>query len=108
MNSGLRRFTRSRMRKSGSGGSRVEKDIPPFVKAAGSPARVYGINSLGLERRGFSAEKRAMIKRMFNLLYRSKLNVSQVLEHLKNGDFQDPERKILVDFLEAAERGITK
>jgi UDP-N-acetylglucosamine acyltransferase len=90
------------------GASRVERDIPPFVKAAGSPARVYGINSLGLERRGFSREKRAMIKKMFNLLYRSELNVSQVLERLKNGDFEDPERKILVDFLEAAERGITK
>jgi UDP-N-acetylglucosamine acyltransferase len=90
------------------GASRVEKDVPPFVKAAGSPARVYGINSVGLERRGFSAEKRASIKRMFNLLYRSKLNVSQVLDALKNGDFEDPERKTLVDFLETAERGVTK
>ena len=90
------------------GASRIEKDIPPFVKAAGSPARVYGINSVGLERRGFSAEKRAMIKRMYNLLYRSGLNVSQVVDALKNGDFEDPERKTLVDFLEAAERGITK
>jgi UDP-N-acetylglucosamine acyltransferase len=90
------------------GGSRIERDIPPFVKAAGSPTRVYGINSLGLERRGFSAEKRAMIKRMFNLLYRSRLNVSQVVEELRNGEFEDPERKTLVDFLQAAERGITK
>jgi UDP-N-acetylglucosamine acyltransferase len=90
------------------GGSRIEKDIPPFVKAAGSPARVYGLNSLGLERRGFSPERRAMIKKMFNLLYRSDLNVSQVLEQLKNGDFEDPDRQVLVDFLEAAERGINK
>jgi len=90
------------------GASRIEKDIPPFVKAAGSPARVYGLNSVGLERRGFSPERRAMIKKMFNLLYRSDLNVSQVLERLKNGDFEDPDRQVLVDFLEASERGINK
>lgn len=90
------------------GGSRIERDIPPFIKAAGNPTRVYGINAVGLERRGFSAERRAMIKSMFNILYRNDLNVSQVLEQLKNGSFEDPERKILVDFLHASERGITK
>lgn len=90
------------------GASRVERDIPPFIKAAGNPTRVYGINNVGLERRGFSAERRAMIKGMFNILYRNDLNVTQVLEQLKNGHFEDPERQILVDFLESCERGITK
>jgi UDP-N-acetylglucosamine acyltransferase len=90
------------------GASRIERDIPPFIKAAGNPARVYGINTLGLERRGFSQERRAMIKGMFNILYRNDLNVSQVLEQLKNGSFQDPERTVMVDFLEACERGVTK
>jgi UDP-N-acetylglucosamine acyltransferase len=90
------------------GGSRIERDIPPFIKAAGSPTRVYGINSIGLERRGFSLERRALIKKMFNVLYRQELNVSQVLERLKNGEFQDPDRQLLVDFLESSERGITK
>jgi UDP-N-acetylglucosamine acyltransferase len=91
------------------GGSRVERDIPPFVKAAGSPTRVYGVNSVGLERRGFAPARRAMIKKMVNLLYRSGLNVSQVIEQLKNsGEFEDPERSMLVEFLEAAVRGITR
>lgn len=90
------------------GGSRVERDIPPFIKAAGSPTRAYGINSVGLERRGFTLERRAMIKDIFNLLYRSNLNVTQVLERLRNGSFVDPERQIFVDFLEASQRGITK
>ena len=91
------------------GGSRVERDIPPFVKVAGSPTRAYGLNSVGLERHGFPPSKRAMIKSMVNLLYRSGLNVSQVVEHLKNGsEFEDPERRILVEFLEKAVRGITK
>jgi acyl-[acyl carrier protein]--UDP-N-acetylglucosamine O-acyltransferase len=49
-----------------------------------------------------------MIKAMFNILYRNDLNVSQVLDHLRNGPFEDPERQMLVDFLESSQRGITK
>jgi UDP-N-acetylglucosamine acyltransferase len=90
------------------GGSRVERDVPPYIKAAGSPLRVYGINTVGLERRGFEPEQRTMIKGMFNVLYRNDMNVTQVLQHLKNGHFSDPERKVMVDFLESSERGITK
>jgi UDP-N-acetylglucosamine acyltransferase len=90
------------------GGSRVEQDVPPFLKVAGSPARVYGVNSIGLERRGFSAERRAGVKRLFKLLYRSDLNVSQVLEHLGNGYAGDPDADVLAEFLRRSERGITK
>ena len=49
-----------------------------------------------------------MIKGMFNVLYRNDMNVTQVLQQLKNGHFEDPERQIFVDFLESSERGITK
>jgi acyl-[acyl carrier protein]--UDP-N-acetylglucosamine O-acyltransferase len=49
-----------------------------------------------------------MIKQMFNMLYRTDLNVSQVTEKLKNGDFVDPERSVMVEFLESCERGINK
>jgi UDP-N-acetylglucosamine acyltransferase len=90
------------------GGSRVEQDVPPFLKVAGSPVRVYGINSIGLERRGFSAERRAGVKKLFKLLYRSDLNVSQVLEHLGNGYSGDPDADVLAEFLRRSERGITK
>jgi UDP-N-acetylglucosamine acyltransferase len=90
------------------GGSRIEMDVPPFVKVAGNPPRVYGVNSVGLERRGFDPERRRMIQQMIRLLYRSHLNVSQALEQLRNGHFQDPDRKILVEFLESSRRGITK
>ncbi len=90
------------------GGSRIERDIPPFIKVAGNPPRVFGINGVGLERRGFSPDKCSMIKRMFKVVYRSNLNVSQSLQRLKDGEFEDPERRIFVEFLEASERGITK
>jgi UDP-N-acetylglucosamine acyltransferase len=90
------------------GGSRVERDVPPFIKAAGSPARVYGINSIGLERRGFSAERRARVKDLFKLLYRSELNVSQFLERLGNGYAGDEDAATLLEFLRRSVRGITK
>jgi len=90
------------------GGSRVERDVPPFIKAAGNPLQVYGINAVGLERRGFDADRRAHIKKLYRLLYRSNLNVSQVLERISAGEFSDDESQILVEFLEASERGITK
>ena len=106
---GVHQFVSVGMHAFVGGGSRVERDIPPFVKAAGNPIRVYGANSVGLRRRGYASPKRAMVKRMVHLLYRADLNVSQVVEHLKNGnEFEDPERTILVEFLETTVRGITK
>ena len=104
----MHQFTRIGKYAFAGGGSRIERDIPPFIKAAGSPLRVYGVNTIGLERKGFSVEKRASIKGMFNLLYRNDLNVTQVVERLRNGDFEDPERKVFLEFLEASERGIAK
>ncbi|NIM19466.1 MAG: acyl-ACP--UDP-N-acetylglucosamine O-acyltransferase [Candidatus Latescibacteria bacterium] len=90
------------------GGSRIERDIPPFIKVAGNPARVYGINGVGLERRGYEPERCSMIKRMFKVLYRSNLNVAQSVQRLKDGEFSDPERRIFVEFIEGSIRGITK
>jgi len=90
------------------GGSRVERDIPPFIKVAGNPLQVYGLNSIGLERRGFSAESRAHVKQIYKLLYRSSLNVAQVLETLDGDDWESAEAAEMAQFLRHSERGITK
>jgi len=90
------------------GASRVEQDVPPFIKIAGNPPVVYGINSVGLARRGFSEERRSVIKKMFKLLYRSGLNVSQVIEALENGEYEGPDVAEMVEFLRTTERGIQK
>jgi UDP-N-acetylglucosamine acyltransferase len=90
------------------GGSRIERDIPPYMKVAGSPPQVYGLNSIGLERRGFSAESRAHIKRIYKLLYRSDMNVSQVLETLDGDDWDSAEAAEMAEFLRHCERGVTK
>ncbi|MDH4038769.1 MAG: acyl-ACP--UDP-N-acetylglucosamine O-acyltransferase [Candidatus Krumholzibacteria bacterium] len=90
------------------GGSRVERDVPPFVKLAGNPIQLYGLNSIGLERRGFDAERRAHVKRIYKLLYRSDLNVAQVLEILDGDDWDSADAAEMAEFLRHSERGITK
>ena len=89
------------------GGSRVPKDVAPFVKCAGNPLELAGINSVGLERRGFDEERRTRLKRAYRVLFRSGLNVSQALERLRS-DFAagDPDIELLIDFVEHSERGI--
>ncbi|HMA76045.1 MAG TPA: acyl-ACP--UDP-N-acetylglucosamine O-acyltransferase [Candidatus Krumholzibacteriaceae bacterium] len=90
------------------GGSRISKDIPPFVKAAGIPPKVNGINSIGLQRRGFTSKQREVIKRAYYILYRNGLNVSQAIDKIKNELAQTTETKMIVDFIASSRRGITK
>lgn len=65
------------------GYSKVMKDISPYLKVAGQPTEVYGINTVGLERSGFSPERIKDIEKAYRILFRSRLNVSQALKKLK-------------------------
>lgn len=88
------------------GCSRVAKDIPPFLKAVGNPVKLYGLNTVGLQRSGFSDEVMLELKRAYRLFFRSDLNVSQALERA-NGELQQfDEVKELIDFVEASGRGV--
>jgi UDP-N-acetylglucosamine acyltransferase len=62
------------------GCSRVAKDVPPYVKAVGNPIKLYGLNSVGLERNGFPEEVRRELKRAYRLFFKSELNLSQARE----------------------------
>jgi UDP-N-acetylglucosamine acyltransferase len=62
------------------GCSRVAKDVPPFLKAVGNPIKLYGLNSIGLQRAGFPEDVVRELKRAYRLFFRSELNVSQALE----------------------------
>jgi UDP-N-acetylglucosamine acyltransferase len=90
------------------GGSRVPKDVAPFVKAAGNPLALAGINSVGLERHGFDAARRAALKRAYRILFRSGLNVTQALARLAaEFDAADEDVQTLIRFVETSDRGIT-
>ncbi len=90
------------------GASAVQKDIPPYSKSFGVPARVYGTNSVGLVRRGFPEKTRALLHRAFRLLFYSNLNTSQAMERIKTELEQIPEIVRLVNFVEGSQRGIAK
>ena len=90
------------------GGTRVNKDIPPFIIAARDPVSYCGINSVGLGRRGFTKEQVTSIQETYRLLYMSGLNVSQALEQIVATLPQTPERDLIVDFIKASPRGVVR
>jgi UDP-N-acetylglucosamine acyltransferase len=90
------------------GGSRVAQDVPPFVRCAGNPLHVAGLNSVGLTRRGFPPAVLAELKRAYRIIYRSDLNVTQAVDKIRTELEPYPEVSIFVRFIESSERGITK
>ncbi len=86
----------------------ISKDVPPFTRGGGYPYTVVGINSVGLQRRGFSNKAILAIKEVFKIFYRSDLNVSQALEKAHSLQNLTAEQKILIDFVKNSERGIVK
>jgi UDP-N-acetylglucosamine acyltransferase len=88
------------------GGSRVNQDIPPYVKAVGNPMELYGLNSIGLQRAGFSGETVAALKRAYRLFFNSDLNLSQALERARSDLPAFPEVERFLAFVESSERGV--
>jgi UDP-N-acetylglucosamine acyltransferase len=88
------------------GGSRVNQDIPPYVKAVGNPMELYGLNSIGLQRAGFSGETVAALKRAYRLFFNSDLNLSQALERARSDLPGFPEVERFLAFVESSERGV--
>lgn len=88
------------------GGSRVPKDVPPFMMAVGNPIMLNGLNTVGLQRQGFSEEVRMELKRAYKIFFRSQYNISQALELARSQLKQLPEIKALTDFIAHSERGV--
>lgn len=84
--------------------SKNVKDIPPYVKADGSPARVYGLNVIGLKRNGVPPERREQLKKAYNLVYRSKLNLSQAISEIEKSLPNTTEIARFVTFLKNGSR----
>lgn len=88
------------------GCSRVAKDVPPFLKAVGNPVKLYGLNSVGLQRSGFDEPVIRELKRAYRLFFRSGLNVTQAMERAATELAPSPEVTHFLRFLEASDRGI--
>ena len=90
------------------GASRLPQDVPPFVRVAGNPVEVCGINSIGLKRRNFSDEELLNIKKAYRLLYRSGLNVRQAVERIASDCKLTKSIEDLLAFIRRSERGIVR
>lgn len=87
------------------GGSRIPKDMPPYLLGAGNPMRISGVNLVGLDRRGFSEASKSALKEAYRLLYRSGLNRIQATERIRAEVPSCPELDHLLQFLETSHRG---
>lgn len=90
------------------GGFRVPKDIVPYALAGGYPIRVYGLNTVGLQRHNFPSEVRQTLKVAYRYLFRSNLNTSQALAKIRKELTTLQEINHLVEFIETSQRGIIK
>jgi UDP-N-acetylglucosamine acyltransferase len=90
------------------GYSVVVMDALPFAKTVGLKPACFGLNTIGLKRKGFDAEAIARLERAFRLLVRSKLNTAQALARIRSEIEPDPDLDYLVAFVESAERGVHK
>lgn len=107
--SAVHQFTRVGAHAYIGGGTIITKDVLPFAKVvAPREARTYGLNAIGLERRGFSKERIARIHHAFRILFNSKMNTSQALEKLKSEGDQGEDVAMLVRFIEESQRGVVK
>ncbi len=88
------------------GCSRVAKDVPPYVKAVGNPVKLYGLNTVGLQRNGFSEETIRELKRAYRLFFKSELNVSQARARAETELKQIPEVEEFLRFFERSDRGV--
>src|SRR5581483_3224695 len=91
------------------GGTTITRDVLPFSKTvAARDTHAYGLNAVGLERRGYSKERIGKIHHAFKVLLASKLNTTQALEKLKAEPDRGPDVDMLIRFIEESERGVIK
>jgi UDP-N-acetylglucosamine acyltransferase len=84
----------------------VIKDVPPFVKVSGYYAKPYGLNSVGLQRRGFTEEVLSELRRAYKIIYRNGLTIARAIEELQQ--FKSSEIQELMQFIEGSKAGIVR
>jgi UDP-N-acetylglucosamine acyltransferase len=86
----------------------VTRDVPPYVMAVGQPAEPHSVNTIGLQRRGFSSEQILNIRRAYRILYRSGLKLKAALEELDKEAVSQPEIRPFIDFIRLSSRSIVR
>ncbi|MBC7359137.1 MAG: acyl-ACP--UDP-N-acetylglucosamine O-acyltransferase [Desulfacinum sp.] len=86
----------------------IKKDIPPYMLATGYPAKLYGPNTVGLKRKGFSSEAIQGLKKAYKVLFRSGLTVAEATRQIQEELGHIAEVKCLLDFVAGSQRGLTR
>lgn len=89
-------------------GSNVRKNVPPYIKAARSPLTFAGVNSVGLRRRGFSAEAVIQIEDIYRTIYTRGLNVTNAVKVIEQEAPKSNEKEIILKFIEDSTKGIIR
>ena len=90
------------------GGSKVPKDIPPFIMVGREPITYVGLNVVGLRRRGFSSEQINTLQDIYRQLYLSGYNISQSIEVIEAEHPSSQERDYILDFVKSSSRGVVR
>jgi UDP-N-acetylglucosamine acyltransferase len=106
--SGVHQFCRIGLEAFVGGYSVIVKDALPFAISQGNHAKCYGLNRLGLKRRGYAKETIERLHHAYHLLLSSKLNTSQAVEKIKEDVKDCAEVDLLVNFIETSKRGVVK
>jgi UDP-N-acetylglucosamine acyltransferase len=104
--SGVHQFCRIGRHAFIGGYSVVTKDALPYAKTVGNRARIYGLNTVGLIRRGFTQETVGKLKRAYRYLLQSRLNTTRAMKRMEqDSSLQCPEVQYLIDFIRSSQRG---
>ena len=105
---GIHQFTRLGEHCMVSGLSKVVKDIPPYIIAAREPLSYWGINVVGLKRKGFEQSKLDEMKEIYRIIFQQKRNTTFAIEFIENNFKQTLERDKIISFIRHSQRGILK
>jgi len=106
--SGVHQFCRVGFEAFIGGYSVVVKDAPPFAIIQGNHAKCYGLNRIGLKRRGYSKDTIEKLSHAYHLYLSAKLNTTQALERIRQEISDCKEVDMLVEFIETSKRGVVK
>jgi UDP-N-acetylglucosamine acyltransferase len=90
------------------GQSAIVQDIPPYVSAAGNRAQLYGLNTIGLKRKGFSDEIIGNLKKAYKIIFRSGMTIEEAINRVADEFPDSKEVNYFVDFMRHSKRGVTR
>lgn len=105
---GAPQFTRIGAHTYIAGHTVIRKDVPPFIKAGRTPLSYVGVNSVGLQRRGFGSESINEILEIYRNIYNKKMNITQALEYIEQNLPISKEKEEIISFIRDSKKGIIK